>query len=140
MHPEKESDFLKVTQDLGRSEIRCHLSPSLLGPSEMDTSHWSLGSLGGLEDESLEGNVLAELLYTLLPKGVWGLVAHLLPQSQQNRSGWWKGKFALLQIPASGAGADICLKANSPPCLATSGARAFIDRGGGYMQKQHSEV
>ena len=109
----------------GGVEFVATLAPAFLVPSEMDTSHWRLGSLGGLEEESLEGNVLAELLYTLLPKGVWGLAAHLLPQSQQNRSSWWKGKFALLQIPATEAGADIYPKADPPSCLAT---RAFIDR------------
>ena len=46
------------------------------------------------------------------------------------QSGWWKGTFDLFQMLAAGGGrvADTCPKADCPPPLATSGARAFVDR------------
>ena len=45
--------------------------------------------------------------------GVWLLAA----QKPVNRPGWWKGKFALFQMLATGGGsvADICRKADSLP-------------------------
>ena len=63
----------------------------------------------------------------LLPKE-YGRVQLLAAQKPINKPGWWKGKFAIIQKPATGEGsgervADVC-----PPALATSGARAFIDR------------
>ena len=47
--------------------------------------------------------------------GIWLLAA----QKSVNRQGWWKEKFALFQMLATGAGgvvvvADICPKANCP--------------------------
>jgi len=63
----------------------------------------------------------------LLPKE-YGGVKLLAAQKPINKPGWWKGKIAIIQKPATGGGsgarvADVC-----PPALATSGARAFIDR------------
>ena len=43
--------------------------------------------------------------------GVWLLAA----EKPITRPGWWKGKFALFQMPATwGEGGSICPKANSP--------------------------
>ena len=63
----------------------------------------------------------------LLPKE-YGGVQLLAAQKPINKPGWWKWKSAIIQKPATGGGSgarvvDIC-----PPALATSGARAFIDR------------
>ena len=54
--------------------------------------------------------------------GVWLLAV----QKPMSRPGWWKGKFALFQMLATVV-VDVCPKADSPT-LATSGARAFINR------------
>ena len=54
--------------------------------------------------------------------GVWLLAV----QKPISRPGWWKGKFALFQMLATVV-VDVCPKADSPT-LATSGARAFINR------------
>ena len=43
----------------------------------------------------------------------------LAAQKSVNRPGWWKGKFALFQMPATGlmggVRIDVCSKADSPP-------------------------
>jgi len=64
----------------------------------------------------------------------------LTSQKPIDSPSWWKGKFALFQMPPGGVGrrADICPKADFPPVAAT-GARAFIDRRRGHMQKQYSQ-
>ena len=61
--------------------------------------------------------LLNSLVVLLLPKvcGVWLLIA----QRPINRTGWWKGKFALFQMlatPQLGGGrvADICPKVDPP--------------------------
>ena len=62
----------------------------------------------------------------------------LAVQKPINRPGWWKGKFTLLQMPATELGVEdgghlpegrfSLHTALPPPATATSGARAFIDR------------
>ena len=53
-------------------------------------------------------------------------ISLLATQKSKNRPGWWKGKFTLFQMLATGMGrvVDICPKARQ-------GVRAFIDRVGG---------
>ena len=65
----------------------------------------------------------------------------LAVQKPMNRPGWWKGKFTLLQMPATELGVEdggqlpegrfSLHTALPPPATATSGARAFIDRSEG---------
>ena len=52
----------------------------------------------------------------LLPKGVCGGVWLLAAQKPINSPGWWKGKFALFQMLATGGGkvVNICSKADFP--------------------------
>ena len=66
--------------------------------------------------------------------GVWLLAT----QKPINRPGWWKGKFALfpMSAPATGEGEGIHLSKGWLPALATSGARAFINRRRGF----HAEI
>ena len=69
-------------------------------------------------------------------------------QKPINRPGWWKGKLALVQMPATeGGGGRIAVQRPPPPpttpnCSNKQGVRAFIDRvrGRGYVQKQHSQL
>ena len=60
----------------------------------------------------------------------------LATQKPVSRPGWWKGKFALFQMLATGVGegwqTSVQKVGDSPhPLMATSGARAFIDRSRG---------
>ena len=60
-------------------------------------------------------------------------------QKPTNRLDWWKGKFVLFQMLATGVGrAVICPKADSP-YPAKQRVRAFIGEGF-YRQKQHSQL
>ena len=72
----------------------------------------------------------------VLLKGVCG--ARLLAaQKTTNRPGWWKGKFALFQMLATVvAGRCGCLSKGQLPTLATSEARAFINR----RRELHAEI
>ena len=68
----------------------------------------------------------------VLPKEYACGVRLLAPQKPINKPGWWKGKFALFQMPASGVGrvADICPKADFPtphPTPDKQRVKAFID-------------
>ena len=63
----------------------------------------------------------------LLPKE-YGGVQLLAAQKPINKSGWWKGKIAIIQKPATGGGSGERVADIFPPTPATSGARAFIDR------------
>ena len=54
-------------------------------------------------------------------------------QKPVNRPGWWKGKFALFQTPATGGGkvvADFCPKAYSPTPDKAGGENFYKQRGG----------
>ena len=55
----------------GGVEFFATLAPAFLVPSEMDTSHWRLGSLGRLEEASLEGMSLLNC-FTHYYQKVWG--------------------------------------------------------------------
>ena len=55
----------------GGVEFVATLAPAFLVPSEMDTSHWRLGSLGRLEEVSLEGMSLLNC-FTHYYQKVWG--------------------------------------------------------------------
>ena len=69
--------------------------------------------------------VLVVLVVIMLLKGVW--VRLLAAQKPINRPGWWKGKFALFQMLATGAGgrmADISPKA-CPTHAERQGVRAL---------------
>ena len=75
------------------------------------------------------------------------LLVPLAAQKPINRPGWWKGKFASVQVLAAGKGKvpDFCPKSDSHPWFANKqGVRAFTDGVGaglgGYMQKQHSHL
>ena len=78
----------------------------------------------------------------LLTKGVCG-VKLLATQKPVNRPGWWKRKFALFQMLATGEGeGGRHLSKGQLPNLDRQGVNVFTDRvvgwGGGYTQKQHS--
>ena len=62
----------------------------------------------------------------------------LATQKPLNRPGWWKGKFALFQMsaPATGEGEGRHLSKGWLPALATSEARAFINR----RRELHAEI
>ena len=61
--------------------------------------------------------------------GVWLLAA----QKPISRPGWWKGKFALFQIPATaGRGWQAC----SPPPQQAAGESIYKQSGGGL----HAEI
>ena len=90
-------------------------------------------------------------MYTLSDQRSWAVsyfaliinkrysVQLLTTQKPLNRPGWWKGKFALFQMPAT---AGECrhlsrgwLSPPPPHTLASSGARAFTDRRRGLNAK-----
>ena len=79
----------------------------------------------------------------MLPKGMcWGLWL-LAAQKSVNRPGWWKKKFALFQMLATGAGgvvvvADICPKADSPLWQARS--ERFYRQSGGWVTCRNNIV
>ena len=65
----------------------------------------------------------------MLPKE-WGGAGRLLAtQKPIKKPGWWKGKFALFQMPATGGGDQRPTPSVPPPT--SKGVRAFIDRAGG---------
>ena len=69
-----------------------------------------------------------------------GLLAALRPIKTQ---GSWKGKFASFRRPATrrfGRGTDRLLYRGRLPPADNQGARAFIDGGRGYMQRQQSRL
>ena len=72
----------------------------------------------------------------LLKAGVWLLAT----QKLMKRQGWWKGKFALFWMLATGVGAgsvNSCPKANPFQLLGDNQwARAFIDKG----RRLHAET
>ena len=79
--------------------------------------------------------VPACILSMVTEKSVGGAQV-LATQKPVSRPGWWKGKFALFQMPATGVGegwqTSVQKVGDSPhPLMATSGARAFIDRSRG---------
>ena len=91
---------------------------------------WSLGA-GGVRWGSRQR---LDWFRLLLAKGrVWLLAA----QKPVNRLGWWKGKFALFPVPATGRGrVDIHSEADTlppPPTTTTDShwGRAFVDGGRG---------
>ena len=63
----------------------------------------------------------------------------LTTQESIDRLGWWKGKFALFQNPATGREGWISVQRPTPPPLATSGARAFIDRSGEWLHAENAQ-
>ena len=65
----------------------------------------------------------------------------LAAQKPKKRQSWWKGKFALFWMPAMGwgVGGRLLSKGQLSP-TDNQGARVFIDKGRGYMQKQHSQL
>lgn len=70
--------------------------------------------------------------------GVWLLIT----QKPVNRPCWWKGKFALSLMLATGRGrvVDICPKVDSPT-PGKQGVRAFIDRVGSWLHVEtHSHL
>ena len=83
--------------------------PTLLHP----TPSWVPGS-----------SFLSFLYHHQIPRGPSvtkkSMVWLLADQNPINRAGWWRGKFALFQMPATGRGAsDICPKADCPHSLPT---------------------
>ena len=59
-----------------------------------------------------------------------------------NRPGWWKGKFALCQMLATGGGVrvSICLSKGRLPSTDNQWDQNFQAEGGCYMQKRHSRL
>ena len=83
----------------------------------------------------------ATLLCKIVDEGsVWGPL--LTTQKPVNRPGWWKRKFALFQMPATGegeGGGHLSKGQLSNPDK--QGVRVFTELGlGGYTQKQHSHL
>ena len=78
----------------GGVEFVATLAPAFLVPSEMDTSHWRLGSLGGLEEASLEGVSLLNCFTHYYQKvcGDWWLTCW----PKANKTGQVGGKESLL--------------------------------------------
>ena len=77
--------------------------------------------------------------FTVSENGVWQLTA----QKTVKRQDWWKGKFALFWMPATGReDGEGRLLSKSIPLLPTDnqGARLLQTEIGGYMQKQHSQL
>ena len=68
---------------------------------------------------------VSEKLQTITERFVCGFRL-LAAQKPVNRPDWWKGKFALFQMPATSGGRvmDICPKANSPH-LRQAGGESF---------------
>ena len=69
----------------------------------------------------------------------------LATQKLINRPGWWKGMFALFQMPATGGEGEHLSKGHprlppKQPLLASSGAGAFRDKRRDYMQKEYSQL
>ena len=71
----------------------------------------------------------------MLPKECVGRVQLLATQKPVNRPGWWKGKFALFQMLATGDGEGgkhlSKGQSHNPPPHDNQGVRLFIDRVGG---------
>ena len=79
---------------------------------------------------------------SIVTEGMHG-VQLLTAQKPVKRPGWWKGMFALFQVPATGGeGSRHLPKGRLPHTLDQEGVRPFIERveGGSYMQKQHSHL
>ena len=68
----------------------------------------------------------------------WG-VQLLTAQKPINRPGWWKGKCALFQMPATKGEGRHLSKGWLPP-TGNQGERALTDRKRGYMPKQHNHL
>ena len=77
-----------------------------------------------------------------IPSVTESRVGLLTAQNLIKRQGWWKGKFVLLWMLATGVGWWGCLsKGQLPPTDGQPVGKSFYRwRGGGYMQKQHSQL
>ena len=63
------------------------------------------------------------------------MIRLLAGQKLINKSGWWKGKLVLFQMPATGdrgSVADICPKANSASALTSSVEGIYRQSCGGF--------
>ena len=63
----------------------------------------------------------------------------LTTQESIDRLGWQKEKFALFQNPETGGGGRVSVQRPTPPPLATSGTRAFIDRSGEWLHAENAQ-
>ena len=73
---------------------------------------------------------------TVIESGVWQLAA-IKPVMRQD---WWKGEFALFQMPATRGEGGLLFKVLTSPTDNQWAGKSFCRQGRGYMQKQHSQL
>ena len=71
----------------------------------------------------------------------WKWIQLLPALKPMNGQGWWKGKFSLFQMPATGGwGGRHTSVWKLPPHTDNSGWELLESEGGSYMQKRHNQL
>ena len=113
----------------------------LTSPSLRSRGVPSLGLQDGQTQDTCLDRQDDQRLPVMMPRGVWWGLALRYPKANKQARLVERKVYFISDVGNCGwGGVDVCLQADSPPPLATSGARGFLHRMGLYAETAQSAL